>query len=1125
MFSCLLFSACAKEMTPLVNDQIGNVDYSIKIGGEIDQEYKTRAADGGFCDGDGVGVYVVNYESGTPGALASTGNQMDNVRYVYNESSGAWVADKTVYYHDKDTKVDFYGYYPYANKIDDVNSYPFEVKMDQNICAQHGMMSAYESSDFLWGNTAGVTPTESVVNIVFKHRMASISVTLTKGEGWESDEEWANASKAVLINNTARTASIDLATGVVSPVGDIPATGIVPKENTGDNWRAVIVPQTVNAGKSIMSVTINGKSRDLVKGESFTYYQGKMNNVALAVNKLSGEEGVELQVISESILEWENDGESHDASLKEYVIINCPEGGRLEEAITNAGYDASAIKNVKVIGEINKNDFNYIRQQMRIVQCINMYEVNIVADNYGDGELGIPIQAFYEMSFLTKFVFPKNLRSIGDEAFKGTNLTGSLILPTTLEVIKGYAFYGLDKLSGQLILPPSLKEIRNYAFSYCEFSGELVLPESCTYIGDRAFGGRFTGNLRLPEELEHLGSNAFPGSFSGDVIVPHKLTEIPSSAFGNGDYNNLIFLGDVVKINRDAFNGCHFKGPLNLPASILEIGENAFKDCGFTGELHLPEGIIKLGGGSNPIFSGCNFSGTLTIPESLTYIPSWSLYGIGYEYLVLPKTIEIIESYGVDSWNVKTITIKSDVPPMIVADSFYGAEENDNVVFYVPEHVLAKYKQDPVWGRYLRLKADREFNVDRDHITCLNAGTSKEILLRAKSGLSWSVAEKPDWIEVSPTSGVGKSAVSISVSTLASNAENREGDVVFSLDGYEDYSAKVHVGQYDYQYKDGDVIRNRTHTAGNGISLVFLGDCYDAKDISEGKYEDNINEAIRYFFDIEPYKTYQDYFDVYTVLGVSEDSGDASLTEQKSSAFGSQYFVSGGLQPDCDKCFEYANIALPGDDLTQTLIVLIPNTTGYGGITHMYVDGRAVAVCPMSDRAYPYDFRGVVQHEACGHGFGKLGDEYIYHQGFIQACNCKCCKHLKEYDQAKRYGWYENLSTEGNWNKVHWNHLIFDSQYSNYVDVYEGGYFHSRGVFRSEKNSCMNNNIAYFSAISRESIVKRIMEYSGGTYSFLSFKENDVYDFPLTKSGMTGNDIPYSPNPTHREPVIIDCNK
>ena len=160
----------------------------------------------------------------------------------------------------------------------------------------------------------------------------------------------------------------------------------------------------------------------------------------------------------------------------------------------------------------------------------------------------------------------------------------------------------------------------------------------------------------------------------------------------------------------------------------------------------------------------------------------------------------------------------------------------------------------------------------------------------------------------------------------------------------------------------------------------------------------------------------------------------------------------------------------------------------------MWPDGSAIAVCPMSDDAYPYDFRGLVQHEAGGHGFGKLGDEYIYHNEFIEACECICCSHVKELNKAKSLGWFDNLSLNGDMNYVPWTHLIFHPKYSNVVDMYEGGFFHTRGVYRSEATSCMNNNIPYFSAISRQSIVERIMEYSGETFSLEDFYAKDVMD-------------------------------
>ena len=81
--------------------------------------------------------------------------------------------------------------------------------------------------------------------------------------------------------------------------------------------------------------------------------------------------------------------------------------------------------------------------------------------------------------------------------------------------------------------------------------------------------------------------------------------------------------------------------------------------------------------------------------------------------------------------------------------------------------------------------------------------------------------------------------------------------------------------------------------------------------------------------------------------------------------------------------------------------------------------------------------------------------------------------------------------------------MFFCPKYSNVVDIYEGGYFHTRGVYRSEPTSCMNNNIPYYSAISRQEMVERIMRYAGEEFSLDDFYANDVLDTYGNKTGST----------------------
>lgn len=329
--------------------------------------------------------------------------------------------------------------------------------------------------------------------------------------------------------------------------------------------------------------------------------------------------------------------------------------------------------------------------------------------------------------------------------------------------------------------------------------------------------------------------------------------------------------------------------------------------------------------------------------------------------------------------------------------------------------------------------------------------------------------------------------------------DGRQGEVVFKLKN-KDYRTRCRVSQYDYEYAEDQVITLQKASTGAGINLVFLGDGYNAKDIHEGKMLRNIKEAVEHYFNIEPYKTYRDYFNVYTAVPVSPESGIGSVNTIIYNRFNTTakggVSLGGRNDSDFNVIFNYATKAptVTADNLDKTLIVMIPNTTDYGGICYMYDNGAAIAYCPMSDYGYPLDFRGVIQHEAGGHGFGKLGDEYIYHNAFIDACPCSCCPHTEGIYYGHSLGWFQNLALTGKMNEVPWSHLIFHEKYRGVVDIFEGGYMHTRGVYRSEQNSCMNNDIPYYSAVSREEIVKRIMNYAGKQYSFDDFVANDVMD-------------------------------
>ena len=303
----------------------------------------------------------------------------------------------------------------------------------------------------------------------------------------------------------------------------------------------------------------------------------------------------------------------------------------------------------------------------------------------------------------------------------------------------------------------------------------------------------------------------------------------------------------------------------------------------------------------------------------------------------------------------------------------------------------------------------------------------------------------------------------------------------------------------DVEYVDGSYVVVNQSLYGN-VNLIVVGDGFVEKDLDKnGYYEKCMNEAIKHFFSIEPYKSYREYFDVYMVVAESEEEGvgeknffgKGSINNKFGTAFGDGTEIVGNNE----LVFEYARKIreLPEDKPITVLVVL--NSTKYAGTAYLYQDGNSIAYCPMSAEESPNDFEGIVHHEAGGHAFGFLLDEYVYNQNEMPE------ERKKEIQEWQKLGYHMNLDFTDNLDKILWKDFIGIDKYAP-VGAYEGGYEYQYGVWRSEENSCMNNNIPYYNVQSRWNIVNRIMQLSDIEFSVQDFIENDHPIYPKGSRGL-----------------------
>lgn len=254
----------------------------------ISMGFWTRVTDNAFEPGDKAGIYVVNYNGSQPGTLTTTGNYVDNTVFNYTTT---WEAENQLYWLDKTTKADFYCYIPAGTPIS-VESHSFSVKTDQS------SLTNYKASEFLWGKAAGISPTEQVVPITTNRVMSNMLIYLKAGKGY-TDETFAQAEKTVTITNVKSSASINLSNGIATATG---TAGTIVPLNEGSGYRALVVPQTVPDGTSLISVNVDGVSYTFSKG--FTFAANTQHKFTVTINKVSN--GVDI-----GIGDWDVDDTDH----------------------------------------------------------------------------------------------------------------------------------------------------------------------------------------------------------------------------------------------------------------------------------------------------------------------------------------------------------------------------------------------------------------------------------------------------------------------------------------------------------------------------------------------------------------------------------------------------------------------------------------------------------------------------------------------------------------------------------------------------------------------------------------------------------------------------------------------
>ena len=385
--------------------------------------------------------------------------------------------------------------------------------------------------------------------------------------------------------------------------------------------------------------------------------------------------------------------------------------------------------------------------------------------------------------------------------------------------------------------------------------------------------------------------------------------------------------------------------------------------------------------------------------------------------------------------------------------------------------------------------------------------------------------ELPDWLQVAPENrALHDGALNVLVEQNPYDSQRSAQLVLQGVDGngttvsstrFTLTQAARGVGTSQSMAGDKQVTQLQVHGIGNGVPIVLMGDGFLDTDISSGRYEQVMRQAMENFFTEEPYRSLRDYFDVWMVTAVSRNN---AFTSGYSTAFSSQVDAlngipnSTGIGGDDATVMEYAalvpELAADPDLFEEALCIVVLNSTVYAGTCWFGFGNNlgevvefAVCYCPTIYGIDDDMFRRVLCHEAGGHGFAKLMDEYSYQEmGTMPESEI-----LSHQEWQAELGWAMNVDFIPSSFDVVWSHFLQDERYQGpdifgeTLGVYQGACTYWSGAYRPTNESMMRSNMHGFNAPSREAIYKRIMRLAYGdawTYDYEEFVAFDQAHLP-----------------------------
>lgn len=318
------------------------------------------------------------------------------------------------------------------------------------------------------------------------------------------------------LNNIARSLDLKLVEPLPGESSDLITS--IPAVNTGKvkvkfevaSTGGVELKMRVITSTSLSYENINGKELELTYGTPFLFFAKRTasvvsdNEVILTVN---GKKYLMKDYFASKNFANLFDGAFYitptedmtiqaqliDKSKLSSEVVDLGSAGTLSDVISNKNVNPCTVGGLTVKGEMNAEDFYYIRDNMPMLEDLNLTDVNIVASGSHPAN-AIPEAAFYKEIYnkdgytlaLKNVYLPNSCTTIGSNAFMYCSRLEEVHLPKNVSKMNYNVFFSCRNLKSVYVYNPVPYFVNWCVFKNISENSTLYVPNGSKslYVGE-----------------------------------------------------------------------------------------------------------------------------------------------------------------------------------------------------------------------------------------------------------------------------------------------------------------------------------------------------------------------------------------------------------------------------------------------------------------------------------------------------------------------------------------------------------------------------------------------------------------------------------------------------------------